>query len=306
MELYQLRSFAAVAEHGHLTRAAERLHVSQPAVSAQIRALEEELGVPRVERGATGLTLTPEGSKLLPIAFRVIGAAADLKSRARSLKGEVAAHVRIGTLADPETLRLGDLLARAVERHPLLHLDLRHEVTGAAFAKVRDGELDASFYYGPLHHPSVSALTLRPMAYRVVVPAAWRGRIAGSDWACVASLPWVMTPAISSHHALASELFQARGQTPETIVEADNESVVRSLVVAGVGAGLMREDLALAAERAGEVAIWPGARLDTTLQFIHARERTGEPAIAALVALVADTWNDDRAHAAAATEVTAG
>jgi DNA-binding transcriptional LysR family regulator len=144
------------------------------------------------------------------------------------------------------------------------------------------------------------------MAYRVVVPAAWRARITGSDWARVASLPWVMTPAISSHHALASELFHARGQTPETIVEADNESVVRSLVVAGLGAGLMREDLALAAERAGEVTVWPDARLETTLQFIHARERTGDPAIAALVALVADTWNDDRAGVAAANEVTAG
>jgi DNA-binding transcriptional LysR family regulator len=144
------------------------------------------------------------------------------------------------------------------------------------------------------------------MACRVVVPAAWRGRIAGSDWARVASLPWVIPPPISSHHAFASELFQARGQTPETIVEADDESVVRSLVIAGLGAGLMREDLALAAERAGAVAIWPGARLETTLQFIHARERTGEPAIAALVALVADTWNDDRTRVAAATEATAG
>lgn len=251
------------------------------------------------------MTLTSEGSKLLPLASRVIGAAADLKSHARSLKGEVAAHLRIGTLADPETLRLGDLLARAVERHPLLHLDLRHEVTGAAFAKVRDGELDASFYYGPLQDPSVSALTLRPLTYRVVVPAAWRERVAGSDWSCIAALPWVMTPAISSHHALASDLFHARGRTPETIVEADNESVVRSLVVAGVGAGLMREDLALAAEQAGEVAIWPHARLETTLQFIQARERAGEPAIAVLVALVADTWNDDRTGVAAATELIA-
>jgi len=51
MELYQLRSFATVAEMGHLTRASERLHVSQPALSAQIRALEEELGVALFERG---------------------------------------------------------------------------------------------------------------------------------------------------------------------------------------------------------------------------------------------------------------
>jgi DNA-binding transcriptional LysR family regulator len=305
MELYQLRSFAAVAELGHLTRAAERLHVSQPAVSAQIRALEDELGMPLFERGATGMTLTPAGAKLLPLASRVIGAATDLRSHAQSLKGEVTGHLRVGTLADPGYLRLGDLLARAIERHPLLHLELRHEVTGAAFAKVRDGELDASFYYGSLHHPSVSSFTLRPMTYRVVVPAAWADRVAGDDWTSVAELPWVMTPPISSHHALAADLFAERGRIPETIVEADNESVVRSLVIAGVGAGLMREDLALESERAGEASPWKGARLETTLQFIYARDRATEPATAALLALVTDTWSDSRAPATAANDATA-
>jgi DNA-binding transcriptional LysR family regulator len=294
MELYQLRTFAAVAELGHLTRAAERLHVSQPAVSAQIKALEDELGMPLFERGATGMTLTPAGSRLLPLATRVVAAAIDLKSQALSFKGEVGGHLRVGTLSDPETLRLGDLLARAVERHPLLQLDLRHEVTGAAFAKVRDGELDASFYYGPLHHAAVVSTPLRPLVYAVVVPAAWRERIAGDAWDPVAALPWVMTPPISSHHALATGLFETRGRTPASIVEADNESVVRSLVVAGVGAGLMREDVAREAERAGELVRWPGARLETTLQFLHPRERSGEPALAALLALVDETWSDER------------
>jgi len=290
MELYQLRTFAAVAELGHLTRAAERLHVSQPAVSAQIKALEDELGAPLFDRGSAGMTLTAAGSKLLPFASRVLGAASDLRNQALSLKGEIAGHLKVGTLADPRTLRLGDLLARAIERHPLLHLELRHEVTGAAFAKVRDGELDASFYYGPLHHAAVASTPLRPLVYLVVVPAAWRDRIAGDDFAPIAALPWVMTPPISSHHALAAELFETRGRTPETIVEADNESVVRSLVVAGLGAGLMREDVAVEAERAGEVVRWPGASLGTTLQFLHARDRDGEPAIAALRTLVEDTW----------------
>ena len=65
MELYQLRTFAAVAELGHLTRAAEQLHISQPAVSAQVRALEEELGVVLFERSSSGMQLTPAGRQLL-------------------------------------------------------------------------------------------------------------------------------------------------------------------------------------------------------------------------------------------------
>ena len=65
MELYQLRSFAAVAEENHLTRAAERLHLSQPAVSGHIKALEGELGVRLFERASTGMELTAAGKELL-------------------------------------------------------------------------------------------------------------------------------------------------------------------------------------------------------------------------------------------------
>src|SRR5260370_20757109 len=75
MELYQLRSFTAVAELGHLTRAAEKLHVSQPAMSAQIKALEDELGVALFERVPTGMILTAAGRPLLPQAAKVLAAA---------------------------------------------------------------------------------------------------------------------------------------------------------------------------------------------------------------------------------------
>ena len=71
MELYQLRTFAAVAEEGHLTRAAERLHLSQPAVSGHIKALEQELDVRLFERTATGMVLTEPGRQLLGHANKV-------------------------------------------------------------------------------------------------------------------------------------------------------------------------------------------------------------------------------------------
>jgi DNA-binding transcriptional LysR family regulator len=294
MELYQLRSFTTVAELGHLTRAAERLHVSQPALSAQIRSLEEALGVTLFERGASGMTLTAAGRQLLPAARDIVNRALALRGLARSIGGGGAGRVRVGTLADPDYLRLGAVLAEAVERHPLLEIELHHEVSGAAFAKVRDGELDASFYYGPMTNPAVSALQLREMVYRVAAPAAWRSRVERADDADVAAMPWVMTPAISTHNALGRHFFEMRGLEPATVVEADNEAVIHSLVVAGVGVALMREDLALEAEAAGEVSLWPIARIDTTLQFIWLHARSAEPALAALIALVAQSWPEAR------------
>ena len=65
---------------------------------------------------------------------------------------------------------------------PLLEIDVHHEISGAAFEKVRDGELDVAFYYGNLVHPAVASLPLRELAFRIVVPAAWAGRLANADW----------------------------------------------------------------------------------------------------------------------------
>jgi len=290
MELYQLRSFVAVAEVGHLTRAAEKLHISQPALSAQIKALEDEFGLALFERTSSGMTLTAGGERLLAEAGKVLAAAQVLRNEARTLQGEVVGKAAVGTILEPGLSRVGELLSVMVERYPLLQLELHHEISGAALEKVRSGRLDASFFYGDLAEGAVAGLALRPLVYRVAAPAAWRGRIAGADWSDVAALPWILTPPISSHHRLAAALFRKHGVEPTKVVEADQESVISSIVASGVGLSLMREDVALAREAAGEICLWDRGRATTTLWFIHLHERAEDPVIRALLEGLRDTW----------------
>lgn len=290
MELYQLRTFVAVAEFRHLTRAAEKLHVSQPAVSAQIKALEDELELALFERASTGMLLTTAGQRLLPLAERTLAAAQDLRTEARALHGQIAGTLRVGTLSDPDFIRVGQLLARMLELHPLLKLELHQEVSGAAFEAVREHDLDASFYFGDLSHPSVAGLVLGPIVYRVCAPAAWRQRVEEADWEQLASLPWVLTPSISTHNQLVGKLFREHGLSPAKVVEADHESVIKSLIVSGVGLSLLREDLARSLEAHGEVCVWPRAELGTTLRFVYPVERATDPLLVALLDVIRHVW----------------
>ncbi len=290
MELYQLRSFVAVAELGHLTRAAERLHLSQPAGSAQIKALEDALALELFERRSSGMVLTAAGKRLVGEAQNLLAAAQAMRNQARSMQGEVAGVARVGTVSDPQFIRLGEVTSAAVDRYPRLEIQLSHEVTGAAFEKVRERALDASFYYGELAHPSVSGVVLREVTYRIAAPATWHERIARAAWPEIAAEPWIMTPAISTHHQLASALFQRHDIAPTKVIEADDEFVVGSLVEAGLGVALMREDIAIDKARSGAVCLWNDVRLTTCLRFVYLRERENDPVIRALVDLLRDVW----------------
>lgn len=306
MELYQLRSFAAIAELGQLTRAAEKLHVSQPAVSAQLKALEDKLGLTLFERTATGMVLTAPGAQLLKEANKVLAAARDMQNVALSFKGQLAGKASIGTLSDPNLTRIGEFMNAVLTRHPLLELELHQGVTGTALDNVRDGALDASFYYGELRHASVSGLALRRLVFRVVAPAAWKDRLRLSGWEQVAAMPWIIPPPISSHHQLAHALLQQHGVTPVRVVEADQEAVIASLVVSGVGIALMREEVALEKAAAGEICIWNDEQIESTLWFVTQRQRENDPIILALNEMQRDLWAVNQPRAETMTDVLYG
>ena len=148
MDLNHLRSFVAVAKFGHLTRASEALHLSQPALSSHIKTLEEQFGVTLFERTPTGMTLTPSGRRLLVEAEQIIGAVRHLAHSAQDLRGQPTGHLKIGTVLNPATLRVGETISRALERYPQIELELYQVMSSDVLARLRNGTLDAGFFFG--------------------------------------------------------------------------------------------------------------------------------------------------------------
>lgn len=290
MELYQLRTFSTVAELGSLARATERLHLSQPAASAQIKALEEEFGVALFDRKPNGLALTRAGAELLPLAQRLLHAASDLSSKAQQLHGQVSGKLKFGALFDPTLLRLGELMSRLIASHPMLEIEIHHRNSRAVVAGVRSGEFDAGIALGDGEIPGVAAITLTKLRYRVVAPGAWRERVREARWSQIAALPWISTPKEGSHFRMAETLFARHRFAPQKVIEADSESIITSLVFAGVGLGLMREDLAVQAHAKGQAVMLERGSAATLLRFLYPSPREADPAIKGLLSVVRELW----------------
>jgi DNA-binding transcriptional LysR family regulator len=300
MELNHLQSFIAVAKLGHLTRAAETLHLSQPALSGQIKALEENLGVTLFERSSSGMALTTSGRRLLEDAQRVIEAVEQLKHAAQRLRGLTTGTLKLGTVLEPATLRLGEMLALAFERHPQLELELHQVLSSDALVGVRNGTLDASFYFGRQPEADLVAVALRDITYRVTLPIAWADELMTAPWEVVAERPWIITPEHSSHRSLVMELFHDRSALPARLIEADTEPVIINLVESQVGVSLVREELASVSAKAGRVAIWPGASATTKLWLVYDAKRTADPLLEALLGVLHEIWpGSERVEAAA-------
>jgi DNA-binding transcriptional LysR family regulator len=292
MDLNHLRSFATVAQLGHLTRAAETLHLSQPAISGHIKALEEQFGVTLFERSPSGMLLTPSGRRLLSETEKIIDAVQQLQHSAQNLRGQPTGRLKIGTVLDPTVLRVGDLLARAFDRYPQIELELNQVLSSDALARTRSGILDASFYFGAEPDADLCSVPLRDMIYRVTMPAEWASELEDAPWETLAERPWIVAPEPSSHRQLVMTLFDDGVSRPTRIIEADSESVISNLVESGVGLSLLRDAVAAHAIEDGLTVTWPGKEITTRLWLVHAQSRAGDPLIAALLDVVHDVWGD--------------
>lgn len=293
MDLNHLRSFVAVAKFGHLTRASEALHLSQPALSSHIKTLEEQFGVTLFERTPTGMTLTPSGRRLLVEAEQIIGAVRHLAHSAQDLRGQPTGHLKVGTVLNPAILRVGEMISRALDRYPQIELELYQLMSSDVLARLRNGTLDAGFYFGAAPESDLDSIPLRDIVYRVTLPATRADELLGAEWETIAQQPWIVAPAPSSHHQLVMNLFGDDAPRPERIIEADTESVINNLVESGVGVSLIRDEIAAQSVDAGRSVIWPGRDVTTKLWLVHAADRGSDPLISALLDVQRDVWDDE-------------
>ena len=295
-DLQTLRAFVAVAREGNVSRAAERLHRSQPAISLQLKRLSEETGLILFHRASHGLTLSADGAALLPQAERVLDAMGDFRLSISRLRSTLRGRLRIGTILEPHFIRLGAFLGGLVATAPQLTTELRHGMSGTVLGQIQRGDLDVGFFLSPSItatqsiQPSMAVRTLGRFGYRVVAPAGWEARVRGRDWTALAELPWLGTPPESVHHRLLAEVFGPARLTPRYSALVDQETSMLDLLRSGVGLSLVREEVAIRESQAHGLVIVEDVRLPCELQFISLASRREEPVVGAGWDALAKVW----------------
>jgi DNA-binding transcriptional LysR family regulator len=310
MELRHLRYFVAVAEELHFRRAAERLHVAQPAVSEQVRKLEQELGVKLFDRSHRSVELTVAGAALLEEARHVLRQAEVAKQAARNAGDLATTRLRIGYLLDSLPASVPRALRRLAGSAPRVHVDL---TTGPALRlidEVRERRLDAVITSLPAPTTGLRVAPLGEQRAVAVLPATHPHAVASAialerlapDRLVV--LPREVNPAFNN--AIVAMCHSA-GFAP-TFVELPEPRVEHVLLAVAAGAGL-----ALLPETVTERFAAPGIRF-VALETGEAAFRSAvlthpdadSLATRAFLRALARTAGDGAAHSArAAVELAA-
>lgn len=246
MELRHLRSFAALAEERHFGRAADRLHLAQPALSQQIKQLERELGVQLFTRTTRRVELTAAGARFVDHARTVLGDVGRAEEDMAALSTGHAGRVSVGFVGTA-TYDVLPRVAREVRRAlPDVELELRGELLSPTLSEgLRDRTYDLALLRpDPLNHGDLSLRPLRTERLVAVLPSnhslAGRRRISLS---ALAGEPFVMHPSghRSSVHDRVLGACADAGFSPASVLEVGETATLVVFVAAGLGVALVPE-----------------------------------------------------------------
>jgi DNA-binding transcriptional LysR family regulator len=247
MELRQLEYFVAVAEDANFTRAAERLHVAQPGVSAQIKQLERELGLPLLDRTGRTVTLTEAGAAVLPFARAALGAVAGSKQAVDELTGMVRGRVAIGTITSCPAVAIADLIDGFHRTYPGIEITLSQDNSDRLVDSVRAGALDLAVI-------ALSSSTSYPgVALKIFVDEPMVAAVGDGDpFAGKESLPikafrdrdLISMPVGTGIRSCVDEACALAGFTPRIAFEANDPNMVMQLARRGLGVAFLPTSMA--------------------------------------------------------------
>jgi LysR family transcriptional regulator, transcription activator of glutamate synthase operon len=241
MELRQLIYFDAVVRHGGFTRAAERLHVAQPAISAQLKRLETELGTELLRRNARTHALTEAGELFLARARRILAELQAARTELEELSTVLRGTVRIGATQVLGGLDLPSVLAAFRHRYPGVTLSLRTALVAELVRELDAGALDV--VVGPSHPDLLAGKTVRRLASESVVLAVPPGhRLARAGRVRLAEArdeSFVCLPAGSGLHAILHAAAAKAGFEPRIDFQTHSPASIRELVGARLGVALV-------------------------------------------------------------------
>ncbi|RRN56431.1 LysR family transcriptional regulator [Pseudoxanthomonas sp. SGNA-20] len=240
MNLRDLKYLVALADHKHFGRAAAACYVSQPTLSTQIRKLEDELGVPLVERAPRKVMLTPAGREAAERARRIVAEVEQMKEAARRSQDPEAGTVRLGIFPTLAPYLLPHVVPRVLERFPHLELLLVEEKSDELLARLREGKLDAAILALPVHDDQLHAEFLFEEPFVLAVPGqhplARRANVTLDELAEQRLL------LLEDGHCLreqALDVCRVSGAHEKTGFRATSLETLRQMVAANVGATLL-------------------------------------------------------------------
>ncbi|EPX80118.1 LysR substrate-binding domain-containing protein [Litoreibacter arenae] len=238
--LKHLRYFEALAQHRHFGRAADTCSISQPALSVQIKELEQILGAPLVERGARQIRLTRLGEDFVPRARDVLRSVDELTDLARASTGDLSGPFRIGIIPTIAPYLLPAFVKHLSRHHPDVDPHPREAVTQTLIDDLLDGRLDAAIVALPISEPSLTEVALFDEAFVLVRPLAdAENPVPSSD-----KLREMRLLLLEEGHCFRDQALSycnLSSSVPRDLMEASSLSTLVQMVGAGIGVTLIPE-----------------------------------------------------------------
>lgn len=272
LTLKQLRYFEALARHGHFGRAAEDCAISQPALSMQMKEMEEQLGAALFERGPRHVRLTGFGEEIAGRARDILRAVEELGDLARAARDRMVGRLRLGIIPTIAPYLLPGLIAALGRQHQGLDIHVRETLTQTLLREVADGRIDTAIVALPVSEPAFAEVTLFTEEFVLVRPAEEEGRPVPNAEA----LRRMRLLLLEEGHCFRDQALSfcdAQRARPRELLDASSLSTLVQMVGAGIGVTLI-PSMAVAVETrsaAVSIARFPAPPPSRTIGMIWRR-----------------------------------